>query len=103
MCSSSRWPTFDKAIAFGPVPAQKVDIPYEGTTLPAYFLRAHGHEDDMRPVDPRRRRLGLHGRRELPRDGRRGAARGYHVLLHDGPGQGRLLIDDGLPLRHDWE
>jgi len=29
--------------------------------------------------------------------------RGYHVLLHDGPGQGRLLIDEGLPLRHDWE
>ena len=29
--------------------------------------------------------------------------RGYHVLLHDGPGQGRPLIDEGLPLRHDWE
>ena len=29
--------------------------------------------------------------------------RGYHVLLHDGPGQGKLLIDEGLPLRHDWE
>ena len=29
--------------------------------------------------------------------------RGYHVLLHDGPGQGRLLVDEGLPLRHDWE
>ena len=29
--------------------------------------------------------------------------RGYHVLLHDGPGQGELLIDEGLPLRHDWE
>jgi alpha-beta hydrolase superfamily lysophospholipase len=29
--------------------------------------------------------------------------RGYHVLIHDGPGQGRLLIDEGLPLRHDWE
>jgi hypothetical protein len=29
--------------------------------------------------------------------------RGYHVLLHDGPGQGRLLFEEGLPLRHDWE
>ena len=29
--------------------------------------------------------------------------RGYHVMLLDGPGQGRLLIDEGLPLRHDWE
>ena len=24
--------------------------------------------------------------------------RGYHILLHDGPGQGRLLIDEGLPV-----
>ena len=29
--------------------------------------------------------------------------RGYHVLLHDGPGQGTLLVDEGLTLRHDWE
>jgi alpha-beta hydrolase superfamily lysophospholipase len=29
--------------------------------------------------------------------------RGYHILLHDGPGQGRLLIDEDLILRHDWE
>lgn len=25
------------------------------------------------------------------------------MLLHDGPGQGRLLIEEGLTLRHDWE
>ena len=25
------------------------------------------------------------------------------MLLHDGPGQGRPLIDEGRPLRHDWE
>ena len=29
--------------------------------------------------------------------------RGYHVLIHDGPGQGTLLVDEGLTLRHDWE
>jgi pimeloyl-ACP methyl ester carboxylesterase len=30
-------------------------------------------------------------------------ARGYNVLLFDGPGQGRNLIRDGIRIRHDWE
>ncbi len=29
--------------------------------------------------------------------------RGYRILLFDGPGQGRNLIRDGKPIRHDWE
>ena len=29
--------------------------------------------------------------------------RGYNVLLFDGPGQGRTLIRDGVPMRPDWE
>jgi len=29
--------------------------------------------------------------------------RGYHCLLFDGPGQGRVLIQQGLPMRPDWE
>jgi pimeloyl-ACP methyl ester carboxylesterase len=29
--------------------------------------------------------------------------RGYAMLLFDGPGQGRCLIRDGLPIRPDWE
>lgn len=29
--------------------------------------------------------------------------RGYNVLLYDGPGQGRVLIHQGLTLRPDWE
>ena len=31
------------------------------------------------------------------------AARGPHCLFFDGPGQGKLLIDDGMPMRADWE
>jgi pimeloyl-ACP methyl ester carboxylesterase len=94
---------FDKAMAIGEPPAQKVNVPYESTTLPAYFVRAPGHEKETRPtilvgggwdssyVD------NYHG------IGAAALRRGYHVLLHDGPGQGRLLIDEGLPLRYDWE
>lgn len=29
--------------------------------------------------------------------------RGYHCLLFDGPGQGAMLYEQGVPLRHDWE
>lgn len=94
---------FDKALALGGPPAEKVVVPYEDTTLPAYFLRAPGHEDDVRPVilvgggwdsTVVENHLGL---------GVAALRRGYHVLLHDGPGQGRLLIEEDRPLRHDWE
>jgi pimeloyl-ACP methyl ester carboxylesterase len=30
-------------------------------------------------------------------------ARGYNVIAFDGPGQGSVIIDDGVPFRPDWE
>lgn len=94
---------FDKAVRLGRPRGEKVDVPYEGTKLPAYFLRAFGHEQERRPVI-----LVGGGWDSTLVDNYFGIAvaalqRGYHVLLHDGPGQGRLLIDEGLPLRYDWE
>jgi hypothetical protein len=95
--------TFDKYVALLDEPGQKLDVTYEGTTLPAYFLRAPGHEHDVRPTvlvgggwdsTVVENHLGI---------GIAALRRGYHVLLHDGPGQGRLLVDEGLPLRYDWE
>jgi pimeloyl-ACP methyl ester carboxylesterase len=29
--------------------------------------------------------------------------RGYHVLAFDGPGQGSVIVDQGIPFRPDWE
>lgn len=94
---------FDKAVALGRPRGEKIDVPYENTTLPAYFFRAIGCEQERRPVI-----LVGGGWDSTLVDNYFGIAvaalqRGYHVLLHDGPGQGRLLIDEGLPLRHDWE
>ena len=31
------------------------------------------------------------------------AARGFHCLFFDGPGQGEMLIEQGMPMRPDWE
>jgi hypothetical protein len=95
--------TFDKAMALNDPPAEQLDIPYEGTRLPAYLLRAPGYETTRRPAilvgggwdsTVVENYLGI---------GAAALERGYHVLLHDGPGQGRLLIDENLPLRYDWE
>jgi alpha-beta hydrolase superfamily lysophospholipase len=95
--------TFDKFVALRDVPGETIDVPYEGTKLPAYFIRADGHEHDVRPVilvgggwdsTVVENHIGL---------GVAALRRGYHVLLHDGPGQGRLLIEEGVPLRYDWE
>jgi alpha-beta hydrolase superfamily lysophospholipase len=95
--------TFDRVMELTDPPGEAIDVPYEDTKLPGYFLRAPGHEHDVRPVvivgggwdstyvD---NYLGI---------GVAALQRGYHVLLADGPGQGRLLVDQGLPLRHDWE
>jgi alpha-beta hydrolase superfamily lysophospholipase len=94
---------FERALTLLDPPGEKVHVAYENTTLPAYFLRAPGHEHEVRPVilvgggwdsTVVENHLGI---------GVAALRRGYHVLLHDGPGQGRLLVDDGLPLRHDWE
>jgi pimeloyl-ACP methyl ester carboxylesterase len=95
--------TFDKAMAIGALAAEKVVIPYGNTTLPAYLVRAPGRESEVRPTilvgggwDSTivENYLGI---------GAAALQRGYHVLLSDGPGQGRLLIDEGIVLRHDWE
>jgi hypothetical protein len=94
---------FDRALSTGAVEAEKLEVPYEQTALPAYFLRAPGFEAEVRPVilvgggwdsTMVENYLGI---------GVAALRRGHHVLLHDGPGQGQLLFEEGLPLRHDWE
>jgi pimeloyl-ACP methyl ester carboxylesterase len=96
--------TFDKALALGEPPAEPLVVPYEGTALPAYVLRAPAHANERRPVilvgggwdsTMVENHLGIGIAAALER--------GYHVVLFDGPGQGRLLIDEGLALCHDWE
>ena len=95
--------TFAKAMALGTPPGEELRIPYEDTHIPGWFLRNPRRPDDRLPTilvaggwdsTMVENHLGM-GVAALERD--------YHVLLHDGPGQGQLLIDEGLTLRHDWE
>ncbi len=83
-------------------PVEEVGIKYEDTTLPGYFYRVD--------TSGKRRPLlimqtGFDGtQEELYSGGARAALeRGYNVLTFEGPGQGRVVREQGLHFRPDWE
>jgi pimeloyl-ACP methyl ester carboxylesterase len=85
--------------------ARRVDIPYEGTTLPGYrFLPPGADPDGSRPTV-----VCLGGFDSLCEElyflcgVPEALARGYAVLTFEGPGQGSPLREAGLTARPDWE
>jgi S-formylglutathione hydrolase FrmB len=95
---------WDKAVDLTPVPGERLQVPYEGTTLPGYFFRApDAAPGERRPLvvmnngsDGATSHMGLLG-------GWAANERGYHWMTVDGPGQQASLFLHGLPFRHDWE
>ncbi len=92
---------FQKAAALIRPPVEPVEIPYEGATLPGYFCQV---DDSGQPhptlvctngYDSTINEMYVAFAAALPR--------GYNLLLFDGPGQGRPLIEQGLVFRPDWE
>jgi hypothetical protein len=80
----------------------RVQVPYEGTTLPGYLLRPDG-TGAARPTlvvtngsDGSLPGLLGYGAKEA-------LARGWNVFLFDGPGQQSMLFERGVPFRYDWE
>lgn len=93
---------FAKAAKLAEHPIMPVEIPFEGTTLPGYFCLV----DEL----PAKRPLlivhsGFDGTAEEIYFGIAHFAvqRGYNVLLFEGPGQGRVIREQGLAFRPDWE
>jgi len=81
---------------------ERVAIPYGGTHLPGYFLKAD-RSDRPRPTvilnnssDAQNVDLYVYG-------GAAALERGYHALIFEGPGQGAMLFQRGVPFRPDWE
>ena len=79
-----------------------VDVPYEGKSLPAYFIKspyAKGPAPTMVLFD------GLDNCKEMSVlfAGVELAYRGYHTLAIDGPGQGEALRLRDIPARYDYE
>ena len=94
--------SFSKFAALCDTPLAAIEIPFEGTMLPGYLctvddsttarptiVAVNGYDSDVHEM------YWSHAQPAL--------RRGYNVLLVDGPGQGRPLIEQGLRMRPDWE
>lgn len=92
--------TFAKAAAALDPPAVPIEIPYQGTTLPGYFVSGG---EGVRPL-----LVCTNGYDSTVTEmyfafGVAARAHRWHCLLFDGPGQGRALFKQGLHMRPDWE
>jgi hypothetical protein len=95
---------WDRAVALFDAPAERLELPYEDTTLPGYFFRApDAVPGERRPLvvlnngsDGATSRMWVLG-------GAAAAERGYHWMTFDGPGQQAALFEQGLRFRPDWE
>jgi alpha-beta hydrolase superfamily lysophospholipase len=95
--------TFNKGLALSDPPTEPLRIPFEGTSLPGYFIPAAGRGKQVCPL-----LILTNGYDATVTDSYFASAvaatqRGYHCLLFDGPGQGAALYQQGLRLRPDWE
>lgn len=92
--------TFRHALPMLESHAELISIPYEETELPGYLYLA-GSEPG--PV------LVVHGGYDSTAEELyfevvvSALQRGYHCLVFEGPGQGAVIREQGLPFRHDWE
>lgn len=93
---------WDAFVALGAGRAERMDIPYELGSLPGYFFRPAAKEATGATI------VAVNGS-----DGSLASlwatcaqpalARGYNVLLFDGPGQQSQLFERNVPFRPDWE
>jgi pimeloyl-ACP methyl ester carboxylesterase len=93
---------WDRAAGLFTPPFERLAIPYEGATLPAYFLRPAA-DGARRPTvilnngsDGQNVDLWVYG-------GAAALERGYNALILEGPGQGAMLFERRVPFRPDWE
>jgi dienelactone hydrolase len=94
---------WERAVSCAPAAGRRIEIPYEGTSLPGYFFAAPGAAGRRRPL------VIMHNGAHLPTSamwglgGAAAAQHGYHWLTFDGPGQQAALFDRGLFFRPDSE
>jgi dienelactone hydrolase len=93
---------FDKGFPIRYPYFERAAVPYEGTTLPAYFIPAQNAEGPAPTVvvfD------GLDNCKEMSSVfcGLEFSRRGYNTLAIDGPGQGEALRVQKIPSRYDYE
>lgn len=93
---------WDRFIDLADLQVERIEIPYEGTTLPGYFFRSG-------PADESRRTLIYNNGSDGPVTAAwiQGIAdaldRGWNAVTFDGPGQNAALVRQQLTFRPDWE
>jgi fermentation-respiration switch protein FrsA (DUF1100 family) len=94
---------FDRFASAWDPPAERVAIPYEGMTMPGYLFGPPGRTGVRTPT------VIVNNGSDGPISsawtmfGAPAVARGYRVLVFDGPGQQSMLFERGVPFRPDWE
>ncbi len=94
--------SFRKAAALFSPPIEALEIPFEDGSLPAYLVKV---DDSGTPRPTIVQTNGYDSNIQEMYFSHAPAAirRGYNYLGFDGPGQGRNLIRDGIPIRPNWE
>ncbi|MCU1640096.1 MAG: alpha/beta superfamily hydrolase [Nocardia sp.] len=94
--------TFSQAAQLMDTPVRSVSIPYADTTLPGYLYLV---DDSGMPRPTLIFNSGFDSTLEESYFALAAGAlaRGYQVLAFDGPGQGAVIREQGLPFRPDWE
>ncbi|RJE22585.1 hypothetical protein PHISCL_05096 [Aspergillus sclerotialis] len=94
--------TFAEAMKLSTFEYQPISVPYEGTTLPGYFISP---DDTGKP----RRTIIFNGGDDSTMSegwfaiGAAALSRGYNFLAFDGPGQGAAIRSQRLFFYPDWK
>jgi alpha-beta hydrolase superfamily lysophospholipase len=91
---------FRRATAHMIRPPDRLEISFETMTLPGYFCAV---DHTRRPLIISVGGYDSTAEESFFWNGAAALARGYHALIFDGPGQGQLLIEQGVCFRPDWE
>ncbi|OPX10721.1 dipeptidyl aminopeptidase, partial [Gordonia sp. i37] len=93
---------WDSFVGAGSFVAQRLSIPYDGTTMPGWLVRP---ADDERPRPTLVLVNGSDGSISALwcAAGHAALTRGYNVVLFDGPGQQSMLFEKSVLFRPDWE
>jgi hypothetical protein len=93
---------WDDAVDLFDTPVERIEIPYEDTTLAGYFFAP---DDTGKPRPTVILNNGSDGPviSQWSFGGRAAVQRGWNAMTFDGPGQGAALHRQGLYFRPDWE
>lgn len=81
---------------------ERVEIPYEGTTMPGYFAKVDD-SNQKRPLLIMNQGFDSILTEMYFLVGAAALERGYNYLTFDGPGQGAMIREKKQPFRPDWE